>query len=63
MRRLARSQGLEPAVARASLSQGQVRSGVVVQVDNQLPIVLNRESSFIRGIPGMGVLSGFMESW
>jgi hypothetical protein len=36
---------------------------LLVQVDNQIPIVLNRESSFIRGIPGMGVLSGFMEPW
>jgi hypothetical protein len=41
----------------------QVRPVLVVQVDNLIPIVLNRESSFIRGIPGMGVLFGFMEPW
>jgi hypothetical protein len=33
----------------------------LVQVDNLIPIVLNRERSVIRGIRGMGVLSGFME--
>jgi hypothetical protein len=34
---------------------------VVIQVDNLIPIVLNRERSVIRGIRGMGVRSGFME--
>lgn len=33
----------------------------VVQVDNLIPIVLNRERCVIRGIRGMGVQSGFME--
>jgi hypothetical protein len=45
------------------LPQRKMGSRSMIQVDNQLPIVLNRESSFIRGIPGMGVFSGFMEPW
>src|SRR6266436_1841606 len=32
-----------------------------LQVDNLIPIVLSRERSVIRGIRGMGGLSGFME--
>jgi len=48
---------------RSVLGQCQMGSGALVQVDNQIPIVVNRESSFIRGIPGIGVLSGFMEPW
>ena len=41
--------------------QGQMSSVVVIQVDNLIPIVRSRERSVIRGIRGMGVLSGFME--
>src|SRR5215469_4862541 len=44
-----------------SLSQPKVRAVLVMQVDNLIPIVLNCERSVIRGIRGMGVLSGFME--
>ena len=43
------------------LGQPQMGSIFMVQVDNQIPIVLNCEKSIIRGIRGMGVLSGFME--
>jgi hypothetical protein len=46
---------------RSIFGQRQMSSGVVVQVDNLMPIVLNRERSVIRGIRGMGVLSGFIE--
>src|ERR1700736_2110187 len=38
-----------------------MRPALVVQVDNLIPIVRSRERSVIRGIRGMGVLSGFME--
>ena len=41
--------------------QRQMSSRLFVQVDNLIPIVLNRERSVIHGIRGMGVLSGFME--
>ena len=44
------------------LRQPQMRAIFMVQVDNLIPIVLNRERSVIRGIRGMGVLSGFMEA-
>jgi len=44
-----------------SLAQPEVRPVFVMQVDNLIPIVLNCERSVIRGIRGMGVLSGFME--
>jgi hypothetical protein len=43
------------------LREAQVRSIIMVQVDNLIPIVRSRERSVIRGIRGMGVLSGFME--
>ena len=38
-----------------------MRPVLVVQVDNLIPIVRSRERSVIRGIRGVGVLSGFME--
>ena len=43
------------------LREPQMRPIVMVQVDNLIPIVLNRERCVIRGIRGMGVRSGFME--
>jgi hypothetical protein len=43
------------------LRQTQMGPIFVVQVDNLIPIVLNRERCVIRGIRGMGVRSGFME--
>src|ERR1700694_1375096 len=46
---------------RCLLLKPEVRSVVMVQVDNLIPIVRSRERSVIRGIRGMGVLSGFME--
>jgi hypothetical protein len=46
---------------RRVLREAEMRSVLMVQVDNLIPIVLNRERSVIRGIRGMGVLSGFME--
>jgi hypothetical protein len=46
---------------RNAWSQARMGSSLIVQVDNLIPIVLNRERSVIRGIRGMGVLSGFME--
>ena len=48
---------------RRVFSKPQMRPIVVVQVDNLIPILLNCEKSVIRGIRGMGVLSGFMERW
>jgi hypothetical protein len=46
---------------RRVLSQRKMRSRLMVQVDNLIPIVLNRESFSIRGIRGVDVLSGFTE--
>lgn len=45
------------------LREPEVRPVLMVQVDNLIPIVLNCEKSVIRGIRGMGALSGFMERW
>jgi hypothetical protein len=48
---------------RNTWSQARMGSSLIVQVDNLIPILLNCEKSVIRGIRGMGVLSGFMERW
>ena len=45
------------------LGEPGVRPVFVVQVDNLIPIVRNWGRFVIRGIHGMGVLSGFMEHW
>ena len=49
------------ATRRRVLRETQMRSVLVVQVDNPIPIVLNPEKSVIRGTPGTAVLFGFLE--
>jgi hypothetical protein len=51
----------EAAAARRFLVESEMCTIFVVQVDNLIPIVLNRESFSIRGIRGVDVLSGFTE--
>ena len=55
----------DPLTAKHRVREARPEAGMwptmVIQADNQIPIVRSRERSVIRGIRGVGVRSGFTE--